>query len=194
MRWAAGKKRWRPIREAGWLSKHLRERLAFRESRRVGQWVLAEKKRELSTANDAFLLNEVGFTLYNMGDQRKAIEYFEQALTIDRNVYGESHPKVAIRLNNLGSAWQALGDQRKAIAYYEQALTIDRNVYGDEHPNVAIRLNNLGSTYLEQGQKEKAKAYLEQAYKIKLKFYGPEHPHTKATAEWLAYCEMMSDE
>jgi len=88
----------------------------------------------LSTANDAFLLNEVGFTLYNMGDQRKAIEYFEQALTIDRNVYGQEHPSVARELNNLGVTYLQQGQKEKAKAYLEQAYAIFEKFYGPEHP------------------------------------------------------------
>ncbi|NIM18544.1 MAG: tetratricopeptide repeat protein [Candidatus Aminicenantes bacterium] len=175
--------------QGGRLVGHLLDRLAFRESRRVGLWVLKEKNKELSTANDAFLLNETALTIKTLGEPRKAIDYYEQALKIDRNVYGQEHPAVAIRLNNLGEAWRVLGEPKKAIEYYEQALTIFKKVYGENHPNVASALNNLGVIYLQQGQKEKAKAYLEQAYKIKLKFYGPDHPSSKTTAKWLEDCK-----
>jgi hypothetical protein len=89
-------------KQGGRLVTHLRERLAFRESRRVGEWVLAGKSRGLCTGDDAFLLNELAYTIYSLGDHRKAIEYFEQALAIDEAVFGKEHPNVAIRLNNLG--------------------------------------------------------------------------------------------
>ena len=58
----------------------------------------------------------------------------------DRQVYGDTHPNVALDYNNLGAAWADLGEARRAIEYYEQALAIDRQVYGDTHPNVARRL------------------------------------------------------
>jgi tetratricopeptide (TPR) repeat protein len=124
--------------QGGRLVKHLRERLAFRESRRVGLWVLAEKKRELSTANDAFLLNEVAGMINALGDHRKAIDYYEQALSIDRNVYGEAHPKVAIRLNNLGSTYLEQGQKEKAKAYLEQAYKIKLKFYGPDHPSSCL--------------------------------------------------------
>jgi tetratricopeptide (TPR) repeat protein len=108
-------------KQGGRLVKHLRERLAFRESRRVGEWVLAGMKRESGTADDAYLLNSLAYTLYSLGDHRKAIEFFEQALAIDEAVFGKEHPNVAIRLNNLGSAYFALGNTKKAKPYFEQA-------------------------------------------------------------------------
>jgi hypothetical protein len=45
--------------QGGRLVKHLRDRSAFLESRRVGQWILAKKKQELSGEHDSFLLNEL---------------------------------------------------------------------------------------------------------------------------------------
>jgi tetratricopeptide (TPR) repeat protein len=175
--------------QGGRLVQYLRKRLAFRESRRVGLWVREEKKRELFTANDAFLLGETALTIKILGDLRKAIAYYDQTLTIWKKVCGENHPNVGTTLNNLGEVFRELGEPKKAIAFYERALAIWKKVYGDMHPQVAIGLNNLGFIYLQQGgQKEKAKVYLEQAYKIKLKFFGPEHPSSKKTAGWLEKC------
>jgi len=171
--------------QGGRLVNYLRDRLAFMESRRVGEWVLEGKKQELATEHDAFLLNELGGTIYNLGDHKKAIEYYAQALAIDESVFGKEHPNVARELNNLGSAWKALGDHRKAIEYYEQALAIWKEVYGEKHPHVAATLNNLGSAYFAQGQTKKAKSYFKHAYAIFKKFFGDEHPHTKTVKEWL---------
>jgi hypothetical protein len=56
--------------QGGRLVSHLRERLAFRESRRVGEWVLEGKTRELATEHDAYLLNELGGTIDNLGQPR----------------------------------------------------------------------------------------------------------------------------
>jgi tetratricopeptide (TPR) repeat protein len=161
--------------QGGRLVQHLRDRLAFRESRRVGLWVLEEKKRELSTAKDTFLLNEIALTIDKLGKHRKAIEYLEKALKIDRDVYVKVHPKMAIRFNNLGLAWKALGDPRKAIDYFKQALTIDLNEYGEEHPDVARDFNNLGESWRVLGEPKKAIDYFEQALKIDRDVYGEMH-------------------
>jgi hypothetical protein len=53
---------------------------------------------------DAFWLNEIVLTINGLGEHQEAIGYYEQALAIDRAVYGDNHPDVAIDLNNLGSA------------------------------------------------------------------------------------------
>ncbi len=162
--------------EGASLVTRLRESLAYAESKRIGEWILANLPQMPETEAGARLLNEAGYTVKEMGENKKAIAYYEQALAIDRKVFGEEHPDVAIDLNNLGAAWSALGENKKAIAYYEQALAIDRKVFGEEHPKVAIRLNNLGMAWSDLGEKKKAIAYYEQALAIDRKVFGEEHP------------------
>ena len=63
-------------------------------------------------------LNLQGLLCAALGDAKKAVGYYEEALKIDKKVYGDEHPDVATDLNNLGSAWKALGDAKKAVGYY----------------------------------------------------------------------------
>ncbi len=126
-------------------------------------------------------LNKYGTNLYTLGEYKKAIRCFEEALEIDKATYGEKHPDVAIRLNNIGNAWNALNEPRKAIEYHEQALNIDRYAYGDKHPNIAIRFNNIGGALDALGEHEKALGYFEQALEIVKAAYGDEHPYMAAT-------------
>lgn len=164
------------------LVKHLQDRLAFRESRRVGEWILEEKNQELVNEYDAFLLNETAFTLKNLGEYDTAINYYEQALIIDRSVYGQSHHIVARDLNNLGSTWISFGEPEKAIGYYEEALRIVGKAFGDKHPNiVGIILNNLGLVWHDKNDNRKAIKYFEQALSIWEKVYGERHPNVAST-------------
>jgi len=163
-------------RQGGRLVTHLAKHLAFQESRRIGEWVLEEKKQELVTTDDASLLNELGNTLNNLGDHRKAILYYEQTLDIDEKTFDPEHPNVATDLNNLGTAWKALEKLQKAISYFEKALKIWRKVFGDQHQNVASALNNLGEAWRELGKPKKAIPYSEQALAIDEKIFGPKNP------------------
>jgi tetratricopeptide (TPR) repeat protein len=163
---------------------HLRNTLAYKEALAQGEHILshiAKPKRDDKYAKFVF---ELGWIYDDMGDARQAIEYYEQALSIDKAVYGDRHPNVARDLNNIGGAWDALGDSKKAIKYFEQALFIDREVYGDRHPKVAIRLSNIGGVWYALGDSRRAKEYFQQAYDIFREFYGDEHPHTRTVKEW----------
>ena len=42
--------------------------------------------------------NNLGAAWADLGEARRAIEYYEQALAIDRQVYGDTHPNVASSL------------------------------------------------------------------------------------------------
>jgi len=145
---------------------YLRESLAYNEALEHGEYVrsyIPEIKRDETFSKFMF---ELGWIYNDMGNARQAIEYYEQALSIDKQVYGDRHPSVAIDLSNIGSAWNALGDPKKAIEYYEQALSIDKQVYGDRHPNVATYLSNIGLAWDALGDPKKAIEYYEQALSI----------------------------
>ena len=142
---------------------------------------VAEELGENGKGVAAQALDLMGNIQYDLGNARSAIEYYEQALSIVKDVYGERHPDVATILNNVGSAWYALGEPEKAIEYYEQALSIGREMYGERHPAVATRLNNIGMAWHALGEHKKAIEYLERALSIGREVYGERHPDVATT-------------
>ncbi len=156
---------------------YLRESLAYKEARAWGDYILSHISELKRDGRFSKFMFELGWLYSDMGYAKQAISYYEQALSIDKEVYGEKHPNVAIRLSNIGGAWHALGDSKKAISYYEQALSIDKEVYGERHPNVARDLNNIGEAWNALGDSKKAISYLEQALAIDKEVYGERHPN-----------------
>jgi tetratricopeptide (TPR) repeat protein len=163
------------FREGSDLVSHLRRGLAFLESRRVGLWVLEQKKREFSNEYDASLLNNLGYTMYSAGDYLKAIDYYQEALAIWKDLYGDKHQEVAIPLNNLGVVYTALGDPHKATECYQEALVISKVVYGETHPQVATTLNSLGTAWYELGDARKAIDFYQEALTIWKDVYGEKY-------------------
>jgi tetratricopeptide (TPR) repeat protein len=115
--------------------------------------VLAEAEEE-KDQNVSTLLNNLGSTYSDLGDEKKAIDYYQQALKIDLNVFGDNHPTVAIRYNNLGEAYRVLGDAKQAIDYYQQALEIFKSIYGDDHPSTQTVTRNMKYVLNEQSREE----------------------------------------
>jgi len=58
----------------------------------------------------------------DLGEQAKALEYFEQALPLHKAVGNRAGE--AATLNNIGGVYSDLGEQAKALEYYEQAARL----------------------------------------------------------------------
>ena len=100
------------------------------------------KAVELDPDNSTYL-NDLGFIEHDLGHYKKAIGLYEQALAINREIYGEKHPSVARDLNSLAVAWNALGKHKKAIGLFKKVLAILTDVLGLEHPITQTVAENL---------------------------------------------------
>ncbi|WP_440955461.1 tetratricopeptide repeat protein [Methanosarcina sp. Mfa9] len=121
-----------------------------------------KEKVLLSNEMKSFVFGDLGLTYQQLGYVRKAIEYYEQALKIAKEI-GDRRGEGA-DLGNLGNAYRNLGEPRKAIEYYEQALKISKEI-GDRRGE-GNHLGNLGNAYSDLGEPRKAIEYYEQALKI----------------------------
>ena len=107
-------------------------------------------------------LNELGLAYYAIGNVRKCIECYENALEIVKEEKDREYEGVL--LGNLGLAYADLGDAHKAIEFYEQALVIAHEI-GDRRGESA-GLGNLGGAYADLGDAHKAIEFYEQALVI----------------------------
>lgn len=111
-----------------------------------------------------FILANMGNAHSHLGEPRKAIEYYEQALTISKEIEDKRGEGEA--LGNLGNEYSHLGEIRKAIKYYEKSLKIAkemRYIYGE-----SAALGNLGTAYTDLKEPRKAIEYYEQALEISI--------------------------
>jgi tetratricopeptide (TPR) repeat protein len=161
--------------------RYMHKTLAYREALVLGDKILSHITEPRRSDKFAKFMYELGWIHSDIGNARQAIEFYVQALSIDKEVYGDRHPDVAATLNNIGSAWDALGEPKKALEYYEQALSIHKEVYGDRHPDVAATLNNIGMAWDALGEPKKALEYYEQALSIGKEVYGERHPNVATT-------------
>ncbi|KJU87027.1 hypothetical protein MBAV_000769 [Candidatus Magnetobacterium bavaricum] len=142
---------------------------------RVSDAVIDEAKATKDIEVGKFI-HEYAYSLWQLGDAKQAIVFFEKSLTIELAVYGERHPSVATSYNNIGGAWRALGDPKQAIAFLEKSLAIWLEVYGERHPSVATSYNNIGLAWDTLGGAKQAIAFYEKSLAIKLEVYGERHP------------------
>ncbi|MEL7330211.1 MAG: tetratricopeptide repeat protein, partial [Cyanobacteria bacterium J06559_1] len=103
--------------------------------------------------------NNIGSVYEFIGDKTEALTYYNQALTLAREIGDRSGESVV--LNNMGGTYSALGEPEKALENYNQALAIRQQI-GDVGGE-ASTLNNIGLIYDLLGEPEKALAYYNQA-------------------------------
>ena len=147
----------------GAASEWLQDRGRVREGLRVLEPFLDESVRtRLDRALLAPLLGTVGSSHLRLAEVAQAIEYFEQALVIAREI-GDRRAEGAV-LGSLGLANARLGEYEKAVGFYEKQLVISRET-SDRHFE-GNAFGNLGTAYLRLGNIPKAIEHFEQALVI----------------------------
>src|SRR5262245_4528130 len=86
------------------------------------------------------------------GENRKASEFYNQALELSRKV--GDRVKEGTTLQNLADLSSRTGDKRQALDYATQALAILRSA-GDRRSQAIVEIQ-LGSIYYDLGEREKA--------------------------------------
>jgi CHAT domain-containing protein/Tfp pilus assembly protein PilF len=112
--------------------------------------------------DEALRLTKLGTQQLNRGEYRKALNNFEQALVIVREI-GEPLGESTI-LNYIGKTYLSLAEYDKALDYYQQALVIFKQI--GNKVGEGTTLNNIGEVYRSLAEYAKALDYYEQALAI----------------------------
>lgn len=121
--------------------------------------VLDQYRNSGNRKGEANTLFALGNSCNSLGQQQKAIEQFQQAVTIYRET-GDRKME-ANALSRIGDVYHGWGFPDLAVRFYRDALQI-REQTGDTLER-AIILNNLGVIYLSMSSKKKSLEYLNQA-------------------------------
>ncbi len=133
---------------------HPRECIRWQDARLNAARKIADPRHE------GWALIGLGYAYDDLGDARRAVECYEQAVQIALKQKNQSIESAA--LNGLGNAYLHLGEARRAIEYYERALQIDQAM--GFRWNESTALYGLGRAYLGLGNAtERAIDYLNQA-------------------------------
>ena len=113
----------------------------------------------------------------------KAKRIFIEAIEIQENILGKSHPRVASTLNNLALVYDDLEFYEKAKKIINRTLEIRKKTYGENHTDVALSLNNLAAILVSEERFEEALDTYKQASAIWVKTYGVSHPQVAIVFE-----------
>lgn len=122
---------------------------------------------------------------------------YEQASKIDSEVYGNSHPKYALRISRVGAAYVDMavssgkeGLLEKAEALQLEALEIVESAVERQELQEAelmFYLHSLSRTLLTSGKPSEAKKHLERCLKIAEKYLTFPSPDLATIFEYLGY-------
>jgi tetratricopeptide (TPR) repeat protein len=145
-----------------------------------------EAQQKLDRGRLGGVFGTIGGSYLGLGEDRKAIGYFQQHLIISRETgdrQGEGNA-----LGNLGIAHKNLGEVRKAIGYFEQQLANSREI-GDRRGE-GNALGGLGNAYQRLREIRKAIGYYEQSLVIDREIGERQGEGTALGNLGLAYAEL----
>jgi serine/threonine protein kinase len=159
----------------GQLLRRLDEVAADLETRYTGQALVRARLR-----------NALGLTQHGLGEYRKAVAQFEQALADCRPLLGRDHPGVLNIRNNLALACEYVGEVEKAVGLFKQVLARRRATLGPNHPDILTSMNNLAGAYQAAGRPDRAVPLLRRTLAERTATLGADHPDTLTSMNSLA--------
>jgi tetratricopeptide (TPR) repeat protein len=111
-------------------------------------------------------LHSIGFAHGNLGDHRKALEFYEAALQEERKAPLPDQEIVGRSLHGIGYSHMKLGDQTKALEFLEQALQEKRKEPFPNKGSMGKTLIVMGDSQDNLGNPDKALRALEEAERL----------------------------
>lgn len=111
-----------------------------------------------------------GTLLIEQGKEGESKEFFDRALKLAEDSFGENHPQTAEAYNALGIYQYKSGRYAKAAEAFHQAIEIRKNILRKEHPDTVSYYINLAKAQIKLGENTKAALSLAEAEKICDKF------------------------
>src|SRR5438445_4700941 len=109
-------------------------------------------------------------------DFNGALDYYQRAIDINTNTFGEGSDRVALSLSKASSVFMVQGAYDKAESYLLRALHIDEALYGRDNWGINIPLGYLCNVHDKGGKPEKAAPCYQRNAAIVEKQFGTDSP------------------
>jgi len=124
--------------------------------------LIASRDRSPDRKSEAYALLNMGRVCRRLNEYKKALDYYKQALAIQRETGNRAHEGET--LDEMGALAAAEGDYEKALELHKQAIETQHTVGNQRREALAI--TNLGEVYNLLGQPEKASEQFSRALAI----------------------------
>jgi len=123
----------------------------------------SDDKRANALKVQAWALDTLGRAHNEFGDRKKAVEIFNQALSIRRQI--NDRPGLIVTLNNLAITYQNMGEPRESLGFLIEIRELLKDI-GDRAKEAAF-LNNICVIHENIGEYTKAIEFCNQALSIR---------------------------
>ena len=114
-------------------------------------------RAEVDSSNIDCLIEAGAFANDYASDFSKSADFYNRALHIAMEVYGEKSEMYALCLNHKGGLLLMQSKFEESLECRKQALLIRQELFGDTHTSVAVCYNNLANIYYSMDSMKDAK-------------------------------------
>jgi tetratricopeptide (TPR) repeat protein len=125
-------------------------------------------------------------SVYEDDDPNKALEYYEEALSILENFTPPDTQTTSRCLTCMTCLYSKYEMNTDALRCELKALDLARQTWSADHINIANNLRNIGISYKEMNNSSEAFRYFNESLSIYKLNYGPEHEKVKLVEEDIA--------
>jgi tetratricopeptide (TPR) repeat protein len=121
----------------------------------------------------------LGYINYQLGNIDVALEQFEHAVELSREIFEGDHYDLAHHLNNLGGVYHRVGRLDEAEVILVENLEMNQRMFATEvHGSLSRAYMNLATLYADLGRHEEAAELMEVGYPVSVEALGARHPRT----------------
>lgn len=140
----------------------------------LASWVKV-KERFLEKLQQAYELDSEGGSKLEEGENKKALDKFQQAQKIREEILGKEQILTADSYNNIGAAYSNINHQRSLVFYFK-AMKIYKERLGEGHSGIILNYNNIGSVYDSLHNYSQAIKYYKKSLEVTKKILDINHP------------------
>lgn len=143
---------------------------------------LSLRRQKLGTDHPRYArgLKNLASSLQAQGRSTEALKLFEQALELQRRLFGAESGEVAGSLGEVGSLYADLRDYQRAAPFLQEAASL-RVRQSPEHSETAVALGNYAKALRKLGRTEESLAMHKKAFEIFLASLGATHSYVAYT-------------
>jgi len=173
------------------LGRVLEERGSYDESvKTLNEAVRLQSARGAVTPDLSDSINELATAHYYLGHRPEADALYRRALAMDRQLYGDIHPRVADDYYGVGLLQHELGHDAEAERYFREALRVKQSWYGNDHPDTALITAAVGQSLVYQGKFDEAAKTLHDALGIQERLFGKTHAQVAMTLNQIGVLDL----